>query len=380
MSESSTDQRHFGMDWLRIFAFALLILYHIGMYFVPWPWHVNRLEPANWIAAPMVAMNSWRLLLLFLVSGYASAAIIKKQQPSYRFLRERTVRLMVPVGFAMLLIIPPQPWVELVTKSGYQQSLLHFWTSDYWSFSADWGMFLPTWQHLWFVCYLWAYTVLLTLLLVTLSSSSRQALSRLSDRLFGGWGVIGVPALLFILLVTIRGVDSVRLDTWVDGIAAHGVFFGSMLFGYYLYSAERGWAAIRRLWPVALVIAILAYATIMLIKIGWGAGDEPQWAKIGFAVARPVHGWATIIALIGIADRYGNRDGKWRAKLTEAVFPFYIVHQTIIVLVGFLLLPMLLPVGVELLIMVTTTAVGCWMFYQIGKTSPWLRPLIGLRR
>src|SRR3546814_1676712 len=61
--------RHYGMDWLRIGAFALLIFYHIGMYFVPWGWHVKTPHPMDWVQIPMMATNRWRLPLLFLVSG-----------------------------------------------------------------------------------------------------------------------------------------------------------------------------------------------------------------------------------------------------------------------------------------------------------------------
>ncbi|HEX2792795.1 MAG TPA: hypothetical protein VHN58_00045, partial [Croceicoccus sp.] len=69
-------RRHYGMDWLRIGAFALLIGYHIGMFFVPWDWHVKSDPVEQWVALPMLLVNGWRLSLLFLVSGYASAAML----------------------------------------------------------------------------------------------------------------------------------------------------------------------------------------------------------------------------------------------------------------------------------------------------------------
>jgi membrane protein DedA with SNARE-associated domain len=50
-----TGGRHYGMDWLRIGAFALLIFYHIGMYFVPWDWHVKIVPTIDWVALPMLA-------------------------------------------------------------------------------------------------------------------------------------------------------------------------------------------------------------------------------------------------------------------------------------------------------------------------------------
>ena len=70
--------RHYGLDWLRIGAFGLLIFYHVGMVFVPWDFHVKTSHPAEWVAIPMLATNSWRLMLLFVVSGYASRALLLK--------------------------------------------------------------------------------------------------------------------------------------------------------------------------------------------------------------------------------------------------------------------------------------------------------------
>src|SRR3546814_12517686 len=91
-----TMTRHYGMDWLRIGAFALLILYHIGMYFVPWGWHVKTPRPMDWVQIPMMATNSWRLPLLFLVSGYASAALFAKLGRPGAFLSSRAARAVLP--------------------------------------------------------------------------------------------------------------------------------------------------------------------------------------------------------------------------------------------------------------------------------------------
>ena len=118
----------------------------------------------------------------------------------------------------------------------------------------------------------------------------------------------------------------------------------------------------------------------MAIEIEWPGSTTPAWPYgILFASARAVQGWSIIVALIGLADTYLNRDHPWRRVLTEAVFPFYIIHQTIIVGVEGALLPLGLPAAVEFLILLATTVGGCWAFYAIGREIGWLRPLIGLR-
>ncbi|RZM26079.1 MAG: acyltransferase, partial [Sphingomonas sp.] len=71
-------RRHYGMDWLRIGAFAILILYHIGMVFVPWNFHAKSHHVERWATVPMLAVNAWRLTLLFVVSGYASRALLAR--------------------------------------------------------------------------------------------------------------------------------------------------------------------------------------------------------------------------------------------------------------------------------------------------------------
>ncbi len=195
-----TGGRHYGMDWLRIGAFGLLILYHVGMYFVPWGWHVKIAQPLDWVQLPMLATNSWRLPLLFLVSGYASAALFAKLGGSGAFVRSRSARLLIPLAFGILVVIPPQPWIELVTQHGYAKSLGAFWVSDYFRFGTLDGIVLPTWQHLWFV-----------VLSVGLydarrggAHGCRRRCARRSPmarrRLFGGWGLLVVPLAWWLLL------------------------------------------------------------------------------------------------------------------------------------------------------------------------------------
>lgn len=115
--------RHYGMDWLRIAAFALLIFYHVGMFFGPWGWHVKTAQPLDWVELPMLATNAWRLGLLFVVSGYASAALFAKRGAVGGFLANRSARLLVPLIAGMAVFVVPQPWVELVFKHGYSADL-----------------------------------------------------------------------------------------------------------------------------------------------------------------------------------------------------------------------------------------------------------------
>jgi glucan biosynthesis protein C len=370
-------ERHHGMDWLRIGAFALLILYHIGMVFVPWDFHVKTAHPIAWVAIPMMAANSWRLMLLFVISGYASRALLSKGTKLGHFMATRSARLLIPLLFGVVAVVPVQPWIELAVKYHYPHDFGWFWLHDYFRFHRLHGIALPTWQHLWFVGYLWFYTLALTMLIALGGWLKAQ---RGFDWLFGTVLIVIVPiAWLLAVDMLLPGARETH-DPLHDGVA-HLHYFPGFLFGFALARSEAAMAAIARWWRPAGAVALIAYAVVAVIEWRWPGSTMPAhpWG-VTFATARVVQGWCSVIALIGLADRYWNTDTPWRRTLTEAVFPFYIVHQTVIVLVEYWLLPLHAPPLVEFAVLVPATVGGCWAFYLLGREIGWLRPLIGLKR
>ena len=369
--------RHYGLDWLRIGAFALLILYHIGMAFVPWPWHV-KLAQLDWVRVPMLATNAWRLPLLFLVSGYATRAVLMRSGSPGGFAWERTKRLLIPVLFAAFVIIPPQPWVELVTQHGYRVSLPTFWFGDYLRFGALEGIVLPTWQHLWFVVYLWAYTLAVAVGAALVPSHVATALDRGFARLFQGWRLIVVP-IAYLIVARALLLPFPETHALVDDWGGHAAYLPVFLFGVALARAPALLAAAARRWTFALTVGLLAYGAVAVMTLlDVGSSDGGLAASVR-AATRLVQGWCAIVALLGVAHRFWNRDHRWRATLGEAVFPAYIVHQTIIVVVAFALLGAGLPLWADFAVLVLATAVGCALFYLAGRSVAPLRPLIGLR-
>lgn len=382
--EVPSSERHYGMDWLRIGAFLLLIFYHIGMFFVHWDWHVKALPVLEWVAVPMLATNAWRIPLLFLVSGYASAAILAKNAvrgvKTGGFAWERTKRLLIPVLFGIAVIVPPQVWIDLVGQHGYRRGFLDFWAHDYFGFQFISGIAMPTWQHLWFVVYLWLYTLALALLLAILPEGWRARIGAAADRMLADWRVLAVPlALLLLNLLSVWPGHGSTHDVINDG-PDHRVYFGIFLFGYLLRGGTFVWRGIRAWWKAAALLALIAYGVVAWVELTWpGRNVPPGWVIGMYGIARVFQSWSAIVALLGIADRFWNRDHPWRTTLTEAVFPFYLIHQTIIVVVAWWCLNVGLGNGVTFVILVITTALGSWLFYRIGREVPGLRLLIGLR-
>jgi hypothetical protein len=347
--------------------------------FVPWGYHA-KLAALDWVAIPMLLPNTWRLPLLFLVSGYASRALLRRSPGAARFAGTRSVRLLAPLVFGMAVIVPPQPWVELVTQHGYRQPFGWFYAHDYFRFRQIAGLDLPTWNHLWFVVYLWVYTLLLAGVVGVSGPRVRAGAQRGFDAVFGGWGALALPAAWLVVVNLVLFPGGRETHALVGDWVAHAIYFPVFLFGFALGRSEPTLGFLRRTWPVALAVMLGAYAAVAWIEWTWPGRIRPP-APYGaiFSVARAVQGWAGVAALVGIAERFWNRDLPVRATLTEAVFPFYIVHQTVIVVVAYWLMGAGLPLGLDFAVLVAATAAGCWLFYRVGREIRWLRPLIGLR-
>jgi len=372
--------RHYGMDWLRIGAFQLLILYHVGMAFVPWAFSIKMSAPIAWTVIPMFLTNPWRLSLLFAVSGFASAALLERTHGIGAFLRSRIARLGIPLLAGVLIFVTPQPWVELVTQHGYAHGFGYFMLHDYYRPQQIDGVFVPTYMHLWFVVYLLVYTLIWGALLTLPQrwlTSARQAAET----------VLASPALLPFGIAAFFCIHNFVSPGWedthllVNDWSAHLDYFGAFLFGVLLRNSSAVRAAVARWWKPAAVAAILGWS-----YLAWAELAYPGDARMGYALgllyrlSRSTEAWCAIVALVGLAEAHWNRDSAWRPMLAEAVFPFYIIHQTVIIVVGYWLLGTPTTTLERFLILVAATVAGNWVFYLVGRRVEPLRPLIGLKR
>lgn len=368
MNRQASSTRRHDLDWLRIAAFALLILYHAGMAFVAWDWHI-KLARLDWLEPVMLFTNAWRLLLLFLISGIASAAMLAKAEAG--FLASRSKRLLLPLLLGVVLIVPPQPWVEVQVKGAWSGDYLAFWQSEYFGFSDRLGLILPTWNHLWFVVYLWAYTVLLALL----PAAARAGLARGVSHLLAGNRLLWLP-MMAIAAIRIGLADRFpESHDLVSDWCMHWVYGGSFFIGVAMGTAGPLWTGVARLWRVGLVLGVIGWAVVAWINSQ--PGDPDGSLLILSRAARAVQAWGMIIGLLGAAQRWLAFDHPWRQPLAEAVFPAYLIHQTIIVLAAWWLLPLQVPLATQAVLLISTTIIGTTAFCLITARIGWLRPLVG---
>jgi glucan biosynthesis protein C len=368
--------RQYGLDWLRIGAFALLILYHIGMFFVPWGWHVKAAVPVDWAVWPMMAVNPWRLMLLFVISGVVSRALLGKLATPRGFAASRSARLAVPLLAGMVLFVAPQPWFELRDRGVYDAGFLHFWLNDYFEFGGSRGTPLPTWNHLWFVAYLWTYSLALAAL-AALPARMRARLQRGFDKLFTGWRLVLLPMVWLALARLVLHPVFGETHALLDDPYAHAIYGFAFFFGVALARSGAAWTTILSQWRALLGIATLSCAALFTAH---GLSDGTAVWEAARLLARAALAWSAILGLIGFAQIRLHHDGPVRRYLTEAIFPYYIAHQTIIIAAGFWLKQAGAQTGLAFGVILLTTLLGCALTYEIARRVKWLRPFLGLKR
>ena len=395
-SVAPSPDRRYDLDWIRVGAFLLLILYHVGMFYVPWDWHVKSGHEVEALEPIMQLTNPWRLTLLFLVSGAATRFLAdslarESGVGAARLAGSRTLRLLPPLLFAMFVIVPPQSYYEIVEYvranpgapvgvDPYGLFLLKYATASGGWCDTDGCLITPTWNHMWFVAYLLVYSLILAGLLA-LTSGRLRALGDLLERGLKGWGLLVWP---IVFLAAIRWGLAYRFEITHDLVNDwynHALSFSAFLFGFLTARSEalrEGFIRLR--WP-ALILGLVAWAAWAGYAWEYRAEDAMP-ADALRRVMRIVYAadqWAFIVAVLGFGAKHLNRGGPVLRYLTVGVFPFYIVHQTVIVVVGHHLAQLRLPLAAEAGILIAATFAACFLAYELARRLGWAGLLLGLR-
>jgi len=390
-------QRRHDLDWIRVAAFFLLILYHVGMLYVSWDFHVKSPRIVEAVQPLMMITSPWRLTLLFVVSGAATRFMVDGFEASgggagRRLAGSRILRLLPALLFGMFVIVPPQSYYEVFQAAqwlGVADPAHSPWLQDFWIkyatgyagwCDADGCLTTPTWNHLWFIAYLLPYGLLIAAL-VGLPGKPLGVLARWTERACAGWGLLLWPMVyLAVLRFTLAPVFEVTHAFWGDWYN-HALSFGAYLFGFLIARSEALKANFVRLRQPAAVLAVLSWAAWATYAWIYRADDAapPEALRNAMRIVYAVDQWAWIAAIMGYGARYLNRGGPVLRYLSVGVFPFYIVHQTVIILAAWYLMPMNLPLPVEAGLVITATFAACFAAYEIARRLGWLGLLLGVK-
>ncbi len=369
--------RRYDLDWLRVLVFALLIFYHVGMFFVPWGWHIKNNVIYDWLRWPMIFLNQWRLPILFVISGMGTYYALSKRSLK-QFAWERYLRLGIPLFAGMLLVVPPQIYLERLVDGNF--------TGSYWQFYATElfrGGPYPegniSWHHLWFLPYLLLFSWVLGPLFIRLKRKPSKLVEWTKKQ-------IQKPLGFYVFIIPLFLVEGFVEPFFPSTKALVGdwftISFYILLFFYgflLIATKEVFWESLKNIKKKAFWIGIIAF-TLMICR--WLFIEEDELPHhLAEAFLKVVNLWSWILVLFGYAAQWLNKPSKKLAYANRAVYPFYILHQTITLLIGYYVMNLSWGLFLKATIMIVGTFGISWLIYDLFILRiTWLHPLFGLKK
>jgi glucans biosynthesis protein C len=376
--EPRTRERRHDLDWLRVAAILLLLYFHTGMIFTAeWGWHIKNPETSHLVLEINHFLSRWRMALLFLISGVGTSFALRRRS-ARGYAGERAKRLLVPVLFGMLVVVPPQIYLERLAQGADYASYLHFWPSVLELRPYPAGS--TSWHHLWFVVYLFLYSLAALPLFLWLRGERGR---RRADRLVAGlrgprlYALALAPgAVLTALLVRFPGPQNI-VDDWAHLL----YYFLYFVFGHLLATGEGAWRTIEEQRRASLTIAFLAILAIDYLR--WNGLDPHLGYSLPFALYSLLHGlnaWCWVLAILGYGRRYLDVPSRVLDYANEGIYPFYILHQTVIVIVGFYVVQLEESILAKFLFVSTLSLALSWAVYELLiRPFPVARFLFGMK-
>ena len=347
---------------------AIFLFHNLGVYRFG-DWHIKNNVATQTATSIVEVLDQWMMPLFFVLSSAAIYFSLRVRTPG-RFVKERFLRIAVPwLGVGIWVFGPLQKYLERLSHGDFSGSLIDFMPHYLEGLDGFGGNFAWTGVHLWYLMVLFVFIVVMLPFLLPRGPEGKSLLGRLSPacRHTPVLIVLFLPLTLASLLTDALGMGVTReMGSW--DIFSYLLFF---IYGYLLHSDPLVQPAVDRLrWP-ALISA--------LVLLGIVGAMEPSGAW-QWALARAACSWSCVLAILGFGHRLLNFTNSFVRHANEAVLPFYILHQPVIVVVAFFVVQMDADVVPKyLLTTVSSLAVIVALYEYAVRPVGLLRFLLGMR-
>jgi glucans biosynthesis protein C len=346
----TTLNRRYDIDWLRVIAIGLLLVYHVAIGFQPWGLMIGFItndKPWQALWLPMQALNVWRIPFLFFVSGMG--VYFAMQQRSWKqLIAERTLRILVPYLFGMVAIFPLS---LLILQSYYKWEL---------SYNANPG-------HLWFLGNIFVYVVVLSPLFYYLKKNQEgKFVAALRKLMSTPLGLLPVAGLFIAEVMIVKPFPyEMYAMTWHGFILGFAAFFTGFCF---VLSGERFWKMILR-WRVLFIAGAICLFAVRIFVMGM---KNPGYLLV-------IESLCWILMVFALGYKHLNHRSKALTYLSQAAYPVYILHMIFLSLGSYLIFQLTISVEAKFIILLVITFTGCFGAFEIIRRIRFLRPLFGLK-
>jgi fucose 4-O-acetylase-like acetyltransferase len=389
--KGSLPIRSFELDWLRTAAVLVLVFFHTSAIFSDGWFHIKNNETSYFFNVLSSFIYIWHMPLFFLISG-AAASFSLTSRTGKQFRMERIRRLLIPLIFGVLIIIPPQSYFENLQKSHFEGSFFrfypHFFEGIYPNGNLHWG-------HLWFLFYLLVFSLVASRLFPNLTTSNQNHRTSLFVKRYSeGKSIFLLAVPLILIEIALRWLFS-GFQSFITDWANVFHYFLLFIFGFLIYSNSLLIDAIARNKTKALLVAIpFSIGFIVLIPISDSAFTEykanpslqyllnhPETVLfyILLMVCKVVAEWSWLIAMLGYARKFLSDKRTGIKGLSRIALPFYIFHQTIVIAIGFFVVQLPLYIWIKYLIISLSAIPLIYACCELAKSNSVTRFIFGIK-
>ncbi len=343
--------RRYDIDWIRVIAIGLLLLYHVAIGFQSWGIMIGFISASKpWAALwiPMTMLNVWRIPLLFFVSGMGVYFAINRRN-WIQLLRERANRILLPFLFGVFLIVPIHVYIW---QYYYQFDLIYS----------------PNPGHLWFLGNIFVYVVILSPIFFYLKRNADSRLVSVMKRVLGH--PLGLLPVIAFFVAEALVVDPKPFELYA--MTWHGFFLGflAFFFGFcFVLCGRTFWEMILKWRWLFLAIAV----ALFVVRLTYFTPFAPN-----YLLAIESNCW--IISVFAFGYKHLNRPSKALHYLSQAAYPIYIIHMVVLYIGSWLIFPLAIAVPLQFALLLLFTIVGCLVIYELViRRVKIIRPLFGLK-
>jgi peptidoglycan/LPS O-acetylase OafA/YrhL len=380
VSEKSTSpapkqlERRYDLDWLRIIAIILVFVFHCARFFDEYEWHIKNPEPSVGMTAFVNYLGGFGMPFFFILAGmstyYAMEFMKQRKIKNSKYLLDRSVRLMIPFVIGIFTHITLQVYLERIYFNQFSGSFFEFYPEYFTGIYELGGNFAIFGHHLWFLLLLFGFSIIAFPLFLFLRKESVQATILKITKFFR------IPGMIYTLIIPIFIFELV--NGLLDGVIP--VFGGWTPMSQFLFFIYGFGFALDKEFKVTIEKHALPAGIIVLITtilLGLSAFFFPN--DLLFLILADLYVWSWLIVLFALGSKFMNKNNRARKYLNELVMPFYILHQTVIIVIGYFVVPLTLPIIVEYLIIFLSAFIVTALLVVVIREENTLRFLFGMR-
>jgi glucan biosynthesis protein C len=381
-SSITNKNRLYYLDWLRVLAMIGVFLYHCDRFFEYRTYPIQNISRSMLSTIHREFFQIWLMPIFFVISGAAVVYSLQSRNARF-FIKSRVIRILIPFAFVGLFVIsPPQIYVERLINGEFIGSFFQ-WYPNYFNglylFTPN-GNFPIFGMHLWYLDYLFFFSLILLPIFSVNRKKGTSALSRVSVFFIHPFWLflLCVPLSIIAVLTELGGFATLRMAGGWDPLS-YITFF---TFGYMIFTSPQIQETIKNRSSIFLIISVALTAVYLFIGLGIDSPDlsiidrhnaihsstamssQIPLAWLCVLSLRSVVAWCWILGILGLGSRFLNFKNRFLDYSNEAVLPFYILHQTFLLVIGYFVIQWRFSILSKYLVIVLVSFFSIMLVYE----------------